>query len=492
MLRRALLNIYSKEFRPVSDIEIDMFNEAWRTMDLAVSEVFGHTPDSDSDFIDALRHSGAVFAAFKVHRAQNDMARLLLDSDGVLKPFEQWSREVTPIASHQMGPWLRTEYDTAVLRASRAADWRQFEREKDVLPNLRWMPSTSVRPGEDHRRFWGTVRPIDDPFWDAHRPGDRWNCKCSLSSTDDPATPAPAVAPGDNPQPGLENNPGKDPKLFSDKHPYISDAHTGAKGAVDKLMERIREMIDELPDSLSSEEKNAIVRDNLNIEKALGVTKGKPMTIEDADKQSANPNYVPEYILDPEGRYYDPYGNRLSKNTLYDPSKHYRFEVNCQTCAPAYALRLRGFNVTAKGNTPGSKLEYLSSGFNCWKVWKNIDGSPAEHTGTNSWMNSKGYKKMTPKRYLEFFNETCREVGVYELSIGWKRRGGHATIIQRFEDGSLKYIEPQSDNSNGSGYEYKNIEYLANEGAALNHDCRGIMRVDNKLFNVDFVDIFEI
>lgn len=99
--------------------------------------------------------NNAVFAAFKVHRAQNDMAALLLDKNGSLKPFEQWVKEAMPIADHQMVHWLRTEYDTAVIRAHQAADWRQFEREKDVLPNLKWMPSTSIHPGSDHRIFWG-------------------------------------------------------------------------------------------------------------------------------------------------------------------------------------------------------------------------------------------------------------------------------------------------------------------------------------------------
>lgn len=87
------------------------------------------------------------------------MAQLLLDSKGNLKPFEQWRKEVLPIASHQVGTWLRTEYDTAVIRAHQAADWRQFEREKDILPNLRWVESTSIHPGLDHKRFWGRSAP---------------------------------------------------------------------------------------------------------------------------------------------------------------------------------------------------------------------------------------------------------------------------------------------------------------------------------------------
>lgn len=127
---------------------------------------------------------------FKVHRMQSDMARLLTDSNGDLKPFNQWANDVLPIASHQCGAWLRTEYDTAVVRAHQAADWQQFLREADVLPNLKWMPSTSPNPGADHQLFWNTVRPINDPFWNEHRPGDRWNCKCSLTSTDEPCTAA--------------------------------------------------------------------------------------------------------------------------------------------------------------------------------------------------------------------------------------------------------------------------------------------------------------
>ena len=241
MLRRALRNIYGKNFHPMTDIEINLFNEICDRINEAARKGFDEsgTVDPDDDFRAAILRNNEVFVAFKVHRMQNDMARLLLDSNGNLKPFEQWRKEVMPIASHQVGQWLRTEYNTAVLRAHQAADWQQFEREKDVLPNLRWMPSTSVNPGKDHMVFWGTVRPIDDPFWNEHRPGDRWNCKCDLSSTDDPVTEIPDFTKKDNPHPGLDNNPGKDGKLFSDTHPYIANAYPGAKKAVERLMGKL-------------------------------------------------------------------------------------------------------------------------------------------------------------------------------------------------------------------------------------------------------------
>ena len=143
----------------MTDIEENFFNATWETMNKAADKGFrARTPnDPDYDFYQEIRKNNAVFSAFKVHRAQNDMAALLLDKNGNLKPFEQWLKEVSPIADHQVRHWLRTEYDTAVIRAHQAADWRQFEREKEFLPNLKWGVSTSVHPGADHKIFWGTL-----------------------------------------------------------------------------------------------------------------------------------------------------------------------------------------------------------------------------------------------------------------------------------------------------------------------------------------------
>ena len=222
VIAAALRNIYRRDFNPHDDIEPNLFNAIAKILGGAVSEA---APTLGEDpFFHALRHSTDVFSAFKVHRAQNDMAARLLDSNGNLKPFKQWKEEVLPIADHQCHNWLQTEYDTAVLRARQAADWQQFQAEKDVLPNLKWLPSTSPNPGADHRPFWNTILPVDHPFWDQHRPGDRWNCKCSLTSTDEPATAVPSVPSEpsvNNPQPGLKENPGKSQAVFSDDHPYF-------------------------------------------------------------------------------------------------------------------------------------------------------------------------------------------------------------------------------------------------------------------------------
>ena len=206
--------------------------------------VEGGAPLPDGAFREALMHSADVFAAFRTHRMQNDIAARLTDGGGKLKSFAQFARDVQPYISHRNRAWLRTEYDTAVRRAQLASDWRRFEAERDVLPNLRWKESVSPHPGADHKVFWGTVRPIDDPFWTRHRPGDRWNCKCSLEATDDPPTAVPDSSPADNPAPGLENNPGKDGAIFSDRHPYFPGGCSVCPFAKNRLRALLADLAD--------------------------------------------------------------------------------------------------------------------------------------------------------------------------------------------------------------------------------------------------------
>ena len=747
-LAKGLEAIY-KGLNVRDEIEDHIFRETLRLFNEAASKGISESkwPDVPDEFINQLRTNNAIWSAFRVHRMQNDIASKLIDENGQLKKFDRWVEDIKGMTNHYVGPWLRTEYNTAVIRAHQAADWKHFEAEADVFQNVRWMPTTSPDQDPLHRQYWEKklTLPINHPFWEKHHPGDRWNCKCTLQQTDEPVNdevikdfyPVPQ-------EPGLDNNPGKDGKLFSNTHPYISKAYPGAKAAVEDILDEVldfvpaqtieeaekfarqycqklgidrtfkgevsykgisvdianeinrtlqqifntvdipkisgikpisgssktgqkvfsssdaiaaydpvskgiylntdvlksakafaeyqkraqaawdkvmanldklspaqreiaerykksgRELVDDsikgciihefghhvqwakmpaslvnsltkiaehsvkisgyagttkseyiaesfaswmkgenkiekslqdffdsiattkpkkkvitkrqktdqekqeirrrwevrrlraqLPDNLTNAEKDAIAANNYELQQAMKITAGKPMTVEEADKQRANPGYVPKIIIDPAGPYYDGH-NHYRLNPNYVQKRDFPYSINCQTCAPAYALRLKGFNVTAKPNTQGSKLEYLSKG-RAFEVWKNPDGTPAQHDSLLDWMTKKGYKQMSLKRYLEFFEEACQDVGVYELSIGWRSGGGHATILQRFPDGTLRYIEPQTDNSAGSGYEFKDLRYLAESGATAAsriHACRGILRIDNKLFDPSFVDIF--
>ena len=222
------------------EIQKDAFLEFRRILDDAVEKGYRQVAVKTDPFLDMLRHGNAVISAFKTHRMQNDMAARLLDKDGRLKPFRTWMRDVKDIASHYTVRWLRTEYDTAILRAHEAAAWRQARQEADVLPNLRWMPTTSTSPDVIHKAFWSMklTLPVNHPFWKKHRPQDRWGCKCSIMQTDEPATELKGLGKADRikPVPGLDNNPADDGMVFGKSHPYITKAYPGAEKAVRKLL----------------------------------------------------------------------------------------------------------------------------------------------------------------------------------------------------------------------------------------------------------------
>lgn len=230
------------------EIQKDAFLEFRRILDDAVEKGYRQVTDKADPFLDMLRHGNAVISAFKTHRMQNDMAARLLDKDGRLKPFRTWMRDVKDIASHYTVRWLRTEYDTAILRAHEAAAWRQARQEADVLPNLRWMPTTSASPDVIHKAFWSMklTLPVNHPFWKKHRPQDRWGCKCSIMQTDEPATELKGLGKADRikPVPGLDNNPADDGMVFGKSHPYITKAYPGAEKAAAKTC--IGEIIQDL------------------------------------------------------------------------------------------------------------------------------------------------------------------------------------------------------------------------------------------------------
>lgn len=240
-IARALVNIYKELVDIDHDVEANLFRETSRIIGDAIDNGYADAVSSgsklpDDAFRDAFKHSADVFSAFRVHKMQKDIAAQMIDSDGQLKPFRRFVKDVAPYIEHKNRAWLQTEYDTAVIRAQNAVEWQQFQAEKDVYPNLEWIPSTSPNPGADHRVFWGTVLPVDDPFWDEHKPGDRWNCKCELRQTDKGCTAAPSSDGKSDAAPGLDSNPAKSKEVFSDNHPYFPGSCSSCPFVGNKLV----------------------------------------------------------------------------------------------------------------------------------------------------------------------------------------------------------------------------------------------------------------
>lgn len=147
------------------------------------------------EFLKALQTNTAVFSMFKNHASVKDMAALLKDREGNLRSRDDFKREALKVDSTYRSSKLDIEYDTAVRQARMAANWQRYEKNKRLYPNLKYIQTKAAKPDEQHLKYVGIIRPVDDPFWNSHYPPNRWRCQCSVEQTDDEPTDIPAKLP---------------------------------------------------------------------------------------------------------------------------------------------------------------------------------------------------------------------------------------------------------------------------------------------------------
>ena len=168
-----------------------------------------------------LRYNMAVWSAFKTHVEMESLGALLVKPNGRLRSFAEFRMLAEKVIGKYNVQWLRTEYNTAVLKARSAVQYKEALKTKALYPNLEYLQSDSVDKRPEHLAFVGTILPIEHPWWDTHLPPLDWNCKCRVRPTDKAPTALPSGSRKDEPKDGLANNPGKSGSLFDlHKHPY--------------------------------------------------------------------------------------------------------------------------------------------------------------------------------------------------------------------------------------------------------------------------------
>ena len=180
------------------------------------------------------------------------------------------------------------------------------------------------------------------------------------------------------------------------------------------------------------------------LEKLLGIRKGRPMTHAQADEGRTNPLY--NNPANKGKRYYKvTKSGRLVKNPAWDD----QYSVNCQTTVPTYLLRRWGFNVEALGNKTGD-------------VWKKLGGGY-----TNVWKNKKGeigfglrFQQATTRTANMYDWLTQQPDGIYQIQCVWKGgKSGHTWCYVK-ENGKGFMYDPQNNKMFKNMAEFK--EYSQN------------------------------
>lgn len=181
------------------------------------------------EMADALRKDLYIFSGFKTYHELKESAERLLRPDGSLKPFSEFYQDTLKVRDKYNKAWLKAEYNYAVRTADAAARWAEIEKDKEHIDLLyETVGDSNVRP--DHAALEGVCLPVDDPFWAIAYPPNGWNCRCRVLRVAKGSHPYSNS--GEATEAFMEStsgkselfryNPGKEQRIFSDKHPYYS------------------------------------------------------------------------------------------------------------------------------------------------------------------------------------------------------------------------------------------------------------------------------
>lgn len=164
-----------------------------------------------------LKYNVNVTAAFKMHQNSLEMAAQLFGDNGKPKPFYKFKKDVLPITDNYNKNWLETEYNTAVASARSAAQWVKFAAQGG---KLMYRTQRDGRVRDEHRGLDGTVKEVNDSFWDNYYPLNGWRCRCFVRKVD---SDTPLQDPESIPDvlPAFQNNTGKTLKVFTEALPYF-------------------------------------------------------------------------------------------------------------------------------------------------------------------------------------------------------------------------------------------------------------------------------
>lgn len=226
LLKKALNNIYRRQGGS-GEIDPYLFELNNRPLQEAIDKTFSSAGvefgKRNEVFINQFKYNTSVFAAFKSHAEGQELAKLIINEKGDLRPFYEFEKLSRPITGEYNKRYLKTEYDTVVRSSRMAANWKKFEERKHIFPNLEFMKSRAKDKRQGHLEWVGTILPFEHTWWKTHTPPIDWGCQCWIRQTRAKVT---AVPEDEHEVPEVfKNNPGVTGEFVAiDKHPYVTHA----------------------------------------------------------------------------------------------------------------------------------------------------------------------------------------------------------------------------------------------------------------------------
>lgn len=159
------------------------------------------------------------FSGAKTYQQLAEMNSFLVDQNGKIRSYNDFKKNVDKVHQKYNKNYLQAEYQTAKRAAQASRQWKGFEQNKDLFPNLKYMTIDDDKVRLDHEKLHGVIKPVNDPFWDTHYPPNGWRCRCYVKPTNEAVTDKVPNIPVEE---SFNHNVGKSNELFMEKkHPYF-------------------------------------------------------------------------------------------------------------------------------------------------------------------------------------------------------------------------------------------------------------------------------
>ena len=323
-------------------------------------------------------------------------------------------------------------FRTNMQSAYAAGRWKKIQAVKASRPYLQYV-ARMVRTRPSHAILHRLVYPVDHEFWKTNYPPNGFRCHChvvTLSSRQ--VEKRGLTVQKEMPKSGVW----KDPKTGYEYFVHFPGADKGFRGnpGMDWLDGLDLKKYPDLNKKSYAEQRDPDVKAADDVEKALGVRKGKPIDYREA-AEKANPNF--------------------HVDTAY--------QINCQRCVPVYELRRRGYPVTAmpKRNQYDGKANACLYGYECFDS-PQVKGVWGRHQVLN---------KTDLLKALKDLPDGAR-VGIIWAWPG-KSRSGHTTVCEKI-NGKLVFMDPQTgkigDETLGKAHRSFGYSWYRMDDLELNQD----------------------
>lgn len=192
----------------------------WQYYNTHLSTAFDGAYSINSEFYDAdlatsLKNSIAQFSAFKETSFRTQLEAALTEGNKVLS-WNEFKNKAAELNVEYNQRFLKTEYHHTIATANSVENWKRYEADADLYPNLRWNAVNDARTRQKHRELDGLILPINHPFWKSHCVPSDWGCRCNLEQTDEEPS---NVIPEIDIKGAFKNNAALSGKIFGEM-PY--------------------------------------------------------------------------------------------------------------------------------------------------------------------------------------------------------------------------------------------------------------------------------